>query len=90
MCHLYRLRINTHVLTITMPCFIARHISMIDGLVTLPDSDSDSDSKPNGYIVLERTFSYCTELNSDSNPTVNYRNGIGIGLGVEIRLCECK
>ena len=24
MCHLYRLRINTHVLTITMPCFIAR------------------------------------------------------------------
>ena len=22
MCHLYRLRINTHVLTITMPCFI--------------------------------------------------------------------
>ena len=25
MCHLYRLRINTHVLTFTMPCFIARH-----------------------------------------------------------------
>ena len=25
MCHLYRLRINTHVLTITMPCFMARH-----------------------------------------------------------------
>ena len=22
MCHLYRLRIKTHVLTITMPCFI--------------------------------------------------------------------
>ena len=27
MCHLYRLRINTHVLTITMPCFIARQSS---------------------------------------------------------------
>ena len=25
MCHLYRLRINTHVLTFTMPCIIARH-----------------------------------------------------------------
>ena len=24
MCHLYRLRIKTHVLTFTMPCFIAR------------------------------------------------------------------
>ena len=25
MCHLYRLRINTHMLTYTMLCFIARH-----------------------------------------------------------------
>ena len=24
MCHLYRLRINTHVLTLTIPCFIAQ------------------------------------------------------------------
>ena len=29
MCHLYRLRINTHVLTITMPCFIARQIQWV-------------------------------------------------------------
>ena len=27
------------------------------GLFPLPDSDSDSDSKPNGYIVLYRSFS---------------------------------
>ena len=27
MCHLYRLRINTHVLTYTMLCFIARQFS---------------------------------------------------------------
>ena len=26
------------------------------GLFTLPDSDTDSDCKPNGYIVLTRTF----------------------------------
>ena len=27
MCHLYRLRINTHMLTITMPCFIDSFIA---------------------------------------------------------------
>ena len=30
MCHLYHLRINTHVLTFTMPCFIARHGGSLD------------------------------------------------------------
>ena len=27
-CIVFRIRINTYVLTITMPCFIARHISL--------------------------------------------------------------
>ena len=35
------------------------------GLIRLPDSDtgtdSDSDSKPDGYIVLCRTYSHCTD-----------------------------
>ena len=34
--------------------FIALHD---DGLFPLPESDSDSDSKPDGYIVLCRSFS---------------------------------
>ena len=41
-------------------------------LFTLPDTDSgtdsDSDSKLDGYIVLYRTCSHCTDLNSDAYP----------------------
>ena len=39
-------------------------------LFTLPDSNSDSDTgcKPNGYIVLCKTFSHCTESYSDCYP----------------------
>ena len=41
-----------------------------NGLFALPDSDtnSDSDGKPNGYIVLTKNFSHYKELDSDSNP----------------------
>ena len=46
-----------------------------DGLFTLPDSDSgtdsDSDSKPNGYIVLYRTWPLCMNSDSDSNPDLD-------------------
>ena len=37
------------------------------GLFTLPETDSgtDSDSESNGYIVLCRTCSHCTDLYSD-------------------------
>ena len=31
------------------------------GSFTLMETDSDSDSKPDGYIVLCRTFSHCTD-----------------------------
>ena len=44
----------------------------IDGLFTLPDTDSDtnsdSDCKHNGYIVLCRTCSHCTDSDYDSDP----------------------
>ena len=45
------------------------HISY--GLFTLPDTDSDSDSKLDGYIVLWRNCYHCTDLASDSNPDPN-------------------
>ena len=35
------------------------------GLFTLPDSDSDSDSKPDGYIVLCRNFHIGSDPDSD-------------------------
>ena len=42
------------------------------GLITLPDSatgtDSDSDSESDGYIVLCRTCSHCTDYNLDPSP----------------------
>ena len=40
-----------------------------NGLTTLPDLDmgtnSDSDSKPDGYIKLRRTCSHCTDSGTD-------------------------
>ena len=35
------------------------------GLFTLPDSESDSDSKPKGYIVLGRNFHIGSDLDPD-------------------------
>ena len=56
------------------------------GLFTFSDSDSDSysDCKPNGHIVVCKTFH--TVRSSIQIPvlTANYRNGIGIGI------CDCK
>ena len=39
--------------------------SEINGLNTLPNSDSNSVFKPDGYIVLCRTWSHCTDSDSD-------------------------
>ena len=37
-----------------------------------PDTDSDSDCKPNGYISNMQNFSHCIESDSESNPNPNY------------------
>ena len=52
------------------------------GLFTLPDSDSDSGSKPNRYIALCRSFQTAQSQIQIPILTANYRNGIGI----EVRL----
>ena len=55
-------------------------------LFTLPDPDSNSDLKPNGYIVICRTFHPVRSRIQIPTPTAKYRNEIGIG----ICFCECK
>ena len=62
--------------TLPLPCSY--------GLVTLPDSNSDS--KLDGYIVLCRTCSHCTDSDSDPYSLFVYRTGIR----VRVRLRQCK
>ena len=49
---------------------------------TLPDldSDSNSDSKPNGYFVICKTFHIAWSRIQIPIPTTKYRNGIRIGI----------
>ena len=47
---------------------IRNMLPLCNGLFTLSDADSDSDSKPDGYIVLYRNCSHCTDSESDSDP----------------------
>ena len=60
------------------------------GLFTLPDSDSDLDSKPNGYIALCRCFQTVRSKNQIPILTANYRNGIRIRVHTRVRLRQCK
>ena len=72
MCHLYRLRINTHVLTFTMPCidcFIARHLPHFKDILISPlkfhncsmDMDLDSTiSKEHGCLQIA-VSEWCTK-----------------------------
>ena len=39
----------------------------INGVFTLPDTNSDSDFKPEGYIVLYRNCFHCTDSDLDSD-----------------------
>ena len=48
--------------------FSAIKVSHSYGLFTLPNTDSDLDSKPDGYIMLCRKCSHCTDSDSDSDP----------------------
>ena len=59
-------------------CVVASYAQINrNGLFSLPDTDSDS--IPNGYIVL------CSPI-----ITANYRNGIGIRVHTEVRPPQCK
>ena len=69
------------------------------GLILLPDTDRNLDSKPNGYIVLYRNCSHCTDSDLDSDPYLDHRSllysflgwismrGIGIRARVWQRKC---
>ena len=50
----------------------------------------DSDSKPNGYIVLCRTSHIEESPIQIPILTANYRNEIGIQVHTWVRLCKCK
>ena len=56
------------------------------GIYTLPDPDFDSysdwDCKPHGYIVIRKTFHIALSWIQILVPTADYRNGIGIGVGI--------
>ena len=54
--------------------------AVTNGVITLPDLDSDSDSKPSGYIALRRSFHAAHNQIQIPILTANYRNGIGIRL----------
>ena len=62
----------------------------IYGLFTLPDLDSDSDSdldsKPNGYIILCKSFHTARSQIRNLILTANYRNGLGIRVRTRVRL----
>ena len=65
-----------------------------NGSFTLPNSDTDSDSssdcKPNGYIVLCRTF-HTTQCQIQIPILIaNCRNGIEVENGIRNRICECQ
>ena len=53
-------------------------------------TDMDSDSKPNGYVVLSRTCSHCTD--SDLDPYSLFLCRTGIPVWVCTRVChwQCK
>ena len=64
------------------------------GSFTLPQTDSvmdsDSDSKPNGYIVLRRTCSHCTDSDSDPYYLFLCRTGIQVQVYTRVHLWQCK
>ena len=53
-------------------------------VVTLPNMDSDS--KPNGYIILCRTCSHCTDFDSDPYLLFLYRTGVRVR--IQVRQCN--
>ena len=61
---------------------------------TLTEMDSgtgsDSDSKPDGYIVLCRTYPHCTDFDSNPYSLFLCRTGIRIGVRTQVLLWQYK
>ena len=53
------------------------------------DTNSDSDSKPNGYIVLRRTFHIAWIWTRSYSPFL-YRTGIRVQVCTQVRLRQCR
>ena len=51
--------------------------------------DSDSDSIPDDSLVLCRTCTYYTDLDSDPYSLFLYRTGIRVRVRVRLRKCKC-
>ena len=81
-----------------MPVFISvlNYLSSRDGLFTLVEmdlgTDSDLDSKPNGYIVLCRICLHFTDSDSDpcSLSLCRTRIGVRVRTHIRVRLRQCK
>ena len=72
--------------------FVCIKIIDTSGLFTLkvPDSNSNSDCKPNGYIVIYRIFSCCIQSDSDSHPNCRLQEWDWNRIGIKVCLSECK
>ena len=58
--------------------------------IRIPDSISNSDYKPKGYIKLGKTFHIAKTWIQIPIPAAKYMYGNGIGIRIQICICECK
>ena len=78
-------------------CLPFRYVFSISGntcngsfALTETDYGTDSDSKPDGYFVLCRICSHCTDFDSDPCSLFLCRTGIRIGVRTQVHLWQCK
>ena len=88
MCHLYRLRINTHVLTFTMPCFIARQPILSNFQPVTDTILINCKTKWLQCSLLCRTFHSAWNHIQIPVPTSQHRNGVGKMIRIGILICE--
>ena len=72
------------------PCQTFLRVRAHNGLFTLSDLDSDSGSKPSGYIAQCRSFHIAQSPIQIPILTVNFRNGIGIRVRTRVHLPQCE
>ena len=76
--------------TNTLPLTVSNKCICTNDSFTLSETGSgmgsDSDSKPNGYIVLYRTCSHCTDLDPDPYSLFLYKTGIRVRVCTRVRL----